>query len=773
MTKDKEDFLKELLSDFKIEASEHLQAIVSGLLELEKAIQSPEKNRLIESVFRETHSMKGAARAVNLLKFERLCMSLEGVFHSIKNGTLELSKPMFDGFFQATDLVDAMLKDLETGKTTVSESNITLISQKLKSFSEKRLMPPTPQFFTQPAAAPAQPAKTEKTSDNPEVNQNNADQPVIEDKIPDKKNDATEHKTDKETLRVATSKLFEMLQMAEEMIAGKSELEFYSDQMHTFISQITVWRQKYEERLMEEHTLTERSRAEEFSKEKDHLKKIESALILLGKNLDQLQRATGRSIDDLILSIKKTLLQPFSSLFLIVPRIVRDLSKEYNKEISLELQGNEIEIDRRLLEEMKDPMIHLIRNCIDHGIETRKERTRNNKPEAGKLKIAVQNDTDQKIKIVIQDDGAGIDREKVIRSSVKAGIIKPEDAKSLSDKEVNMLIFASGVSTSPFITDVSGRGLGMAIVAEKISGIGGNIDVNTTTGRGTTFTITLPQTLTIFRGILVKASDNLFLIPTSSVIKAIKITPGDILTVESKNTLKVNDETIGIVSLADVLNIRKRHSLKKRHSLQALLLQHAQKKLIFIIEEVLGEHRGVVKSLGPQLKHVNNIAGASLLGNGKIAPVLNIPELLNSAAGKSYTENHSNDSAADKDDAGKPKHVLVAEDSITVRNMLRNYLESAGFIVKTAVDGQEAYEFLQAEPFDIVVSDVEMPRMNGFELTAKIREDLTFGHIPVILVTALETADDRTRGMEAGANAYIVKSSFEKSNLIETINRLI
>lgn len=774
MAKDKEDFLKELLNDFKIEASEHLQAIVSGLLELEKNIHGPDKNRLIESVFRETHSIKGAARAVNLLKFERLCMSLEGVFHSIKNGTLELTQPMFDVFFQATDIVDTMLKDLETGKNTIAESNITLIGQKLKSFTDQIQVPSSPQVFAQPAVKRKQPAKAAMSDDNRTLYNPTTEQPESEKtKRPEKEGNSTGSKANKETVRVATSKLFNILRMAEEMIAGKSELVFYNDQLQAIINQLNIWRQKYDERMMLTKKLVENDVIEDFSKEKELLKKIESDLMHLGKNLSQLQRFTGRSVDDLILESKKTLLQPFSSLFLIVPRIVRDLSKEYKKEILLEMQGEEIEIDRRILEQMKDPLIHLIRNCIDHGIETDDERIRKNKPGSGKLLINVESDADQKVKVVIHDDGAGIDREKVIKSAVKAGIIKPEEAKSLSDKEVNMLIFASGVSTSPFITDVSGRGLGMAIVAEKISGIGGNIEVDTIAGKGTTFTITLPQTLATFKGILVKASDNLFLIPTSSVIKAIKIAPGDILTVESKNTLKVNDETIGIVSLADVLNIRKRHSLKKRSTLQALLLQHAQMKMIFIIEEVLGEHEGVVKSLGLQLKHVQNIAGASLLGNGKIAPVLNIPELLKSAAGKSYSEEQSHESASEKDTADKPKHVLVAEDSITVRNMLRNYLESAGFIVKTAVDGQEAYELLQSETFDIVVSDVEMPRMNGFELTAKVRSDVNYGHIPVILVTALETADDRTRGMEAGANAYIVKSSFEKGNLIETINRLI
>lgn len=774
MKQNKEDFLKELLDDFKIEASEHLQAIVSGLLELEKDIHNPDKIRLIEIIFRETHSMKGAARAVNLPKFERVCMSLESVFHSIKNGTLMLAGPMFDVFFQTTDLIDALLNDLDTNQNTVSENNITLITHKLKLIADKIELPSTPGIFKMQVSTHSNSQTKEESNDKAVANQALTNQPPKEtQQITENEGDISGHKAEKETVRVVTSKLFDVLQMAEELIAGKSELAFYSNQLQSLISQLTSWRQQYQERIMEEMLLSERRKAEENSKEKDQLKKIEGDLVNLEKSIGQLQRTSGRSIDDLILNIKKTLLQPFSSLFLVVPRIVRDLSKEYNKEILLELHGDEIEIDRRILEQMKDPVIHLIRNCIDHGIETPDVRLRNNKPARGILKIVVKSDSDQKVNILIQDDGAGIDRQQVITSSVKAGIIKAEDAALLTDKEVNMLIFSSGVSTSPFITDVSGRGLGMAIVADNISRIGGTIEIETQKGKGTSFIITLPQTLATFKGILVKASDSLFLVPTTSVVKAIRILPADIVTVESKKALKINDETIGIVSLADVLSIRKRHSLSKRQNLQGLLIQHAQKKLIFIIEEVLGEHQGVVKSLGSQLKHVTNIAGACLLGNGQIAPVLNIAEILKSASGKSYSGDSTSDFTADKEKDGKPKQVLIAEDSITIRNMLRNYLESAGFYVHAAVDGQEAYELLHTEAFDIVVSDVEMPRMNGFELTAKIREDFSYGHLPVILVTALDSADDRTRGMDAGANAYIVKSSFEKSNLIETINRLI
>lgn len=768
MNKEKDDFLKELLNDFKVEAAEHVQAIMSGLLDLEKDLQNPQAQSIIETVFRATHSMKGAARAVNLMQIERLCMSLEGVFHDFKNNKLQPAPEMFELFFQVADTLSLMVKELDTAHRTVSENNINQLGNKLKSLSQKKTDAPAEVFS--PVAA-----KKETTDASAEKKKSLTNQPKEGEKAKAEPEPVQSAKKapENETIRVSTAKLYDNLHMAEELIAFKSGLRHYSGQLQQTSAQLNRWRRKYEERLGQADKTKESEEWEMLLKEGEQLKNHESSFVHLAKSFEQLHRTSGRTIDDLILSIKKTMMQPFSSLFMVVPRIVRDLSKEYNKPVNLDMQGAEIEIDRRILEALKDPLIHLIRNCIDHGLETPETRKKHHKSETGQLQLSVYSDTDQKVKIDIRDDGAGINREKLIHAAVKAGIMKAEDVESMSDDELNKLIFASGISTSPFITDVSGRGLGMAIVAEKIAGIGGTIDIKSKPLAGTTFTITLPRTLATFRGILVKASGSLFLIPTTSIIKAVKITADNITTVESKNTLRLQNESIGLVSLASVLGLPKRHVGKSPSSMQGLLLEHALKKLIFIVDEVLGEHEGLVKELGPQLKHINNIAGAILLGDGKIVPVLQIAELIAAASGKALSEDLEEAFSPKKQTKEEPIQVLVAEDSITVRNMLRNYLDSAGFAVQTAVDGLDAYERLQSDSFDIVVSDVEMPRMNGFELTSKIKNDLQLNYLPVILVTALESADDRRRGMDAGANAYIVKSDFEKSNLIDTIQRLI
>ena len=776
MDKDREAFQKELLRDFKIEAAEHLQAFVDALLSLEKDFSHPDKQHIVESVFREVHSMKGAARAVNLIQIERICVSLERVFYEIKKETLAFSKPMFDVFFKTIDLLETMVKEIDMQQKSVSENHIKSVEKTLLTMTEPEGNQPekpgqksetthgSKRNEEKPSGEfPQERPAAKVSSSNIEQKETNAGQPPTK--------SAGKQGEGEETVRVATAKLYEMLRMAEELITIKNEFEHHAGLLQHLSQQLNAGINNYEARVAEFSVASEKDIRKDVAEEKEQLGKSQQDLDYLADNMYRLKRQTDRSVADLILSIRKSLLQPFSSLFVVVPRIVRDLSKEYDKEVQVDLKGAETEIDRRILEQMKDPLIHLIRNCIDHGIERRSERQKKNKPETGKLQIHVSNETGKKIKLEIKDDGGGLDPEKLVQAAIKAGVLTSAEAEKLNEEQTLRLLFASGVTTSPFITDISGRGLGMAIVAEKIDGLGGKIDVKSEFGKGTVFTITLPQTLSTFRGVLVKAAETLFLIPTHTVLKAVLIKPEEIDTIESKQIIRLNNENVGMVSLSDVLGIPKRHTTRKRGILHGLVFQHAQKKLALLVEDLLGEHEGVVKPLGAQLKHMKNIFGASLLGDGKIVPVLNMPEVLSKAYGKRHLEAFAGDEMAEETGEDQPVKLLVVEDSITVRNMLRNYLDSAGFSVITAVDGQEAYEQLQNQDFDIVVSDIEMPRMNGFELTERIRS--AFGQIPVVLVTALESSDDRKRGMNAGANAYIVKSSFEKGNLIDTIKRLI
>lgn len=709
MDKKQEAFLLELISDFKIEAAEHHQAIVNGLLKLEKKPPVAEHKPLIEIVFREIHSLKGASRAVEQRDIEQLCQAMEGVFHLVKQDKLTLTAPMFDTLYKASEILGVMLLEVELKEKRIGTSILTQLVKKIEGL---QLIKPV--SVNSPDTIPV----------------------VTQDiQIAPSTSNASEKQLSGDTVRIATSKLGVLLREAEEFISVKATLGFYIREIK---------------------------------------KRHDKELLPLVKDMEQFHRSMSRMVDDLLLDIKTTLLYPFSTLLEIVPKIVRDLSKTYEKEINLSIHGGEIEIDRRILEEIKDPLIHLIRNCIDHGIETPQVRKQSGKSPSGSLSIAIRQSSGREVELLIRDDGAGVDPARVIQSAVKMGITTADAAARMSEKEVSALIFRSGVSTSPFITDISGRGLGMAIVAEKTSKLGGSISVDSVPGMGTTFIITLPVTLSTFRGIIVRISEQLFIIPTTAVERAVRIQPDKIKTAGSKQIITHNNDSFALVRLGDVLGMPSR-KLKNDQivTIPALILVLAQKRIAFMVDEVIGEQEGIVKNLGPQLIHVRNIAGATILGNGRVIPILNPRELMESAALVS-SSGIATDSEGEMETASvQSKYILVAEDSITLRSLLRNIIESFGYQVKTAVDGMEAFQFLKNETFDLVVSDVEMPGLNGFDLTTKIRSDKLLADTPVILVTALDSASDRQRGMESGANAYIVKGSFEQSNLIEMIRRLI
>jgi two-component system chemotaxis sensor kinase CheA len=470
--------------------------------------------------------------------------------------------------------------------------------------------------------------------------------------------------------------------------------------------------------------------------------------------------------------MKKVLMFPFSTLLEAFPRIVRDLSRDYGKEAEIVVHGGEIEIDRRILEEMKSPFVHMVRNCIDHGIEKPEERKLKNKPRQGTISVTIS-PRDDKVEVLVADDGAGILLDRVRSAVLKLGMVPREKAEQLTDRELLPYIFHSGVSTSPIITEISGRGLGLAIVREKVEKFGGTISLETAPDAGTGIRIVIPLTVATFRGILVRVGGQVFVVPTMHVERAVRLRREEIKTVENRETMHFNGHAVSLARLAHILELLPgKKAAEAADLLPAVVLNAGGTTIAFLVDEVLGEQEVLLKGLGRQLSRVRNVAGATVLGSGGLAPVLNVPDLLKSAVKFSAASSLMEAAAGTGEAVAGKRSVMVVEDSITTRTLLRNILEAVGYDVVTAVDGLDALTKLKAAEFDIVVSDVDMPRMNGFDLTARIRADRKLGELPVVLVTALESREDRERGIDAGANAYIVKSGFDQGNLLEVIKRL-
>jgi two-component system chemotaxis sensor kinase CheA len=595
-----------------------------------------------------------------------------------------------------------------------------------------------------------------------------------------------------ETLRVPASKLEALLRQAEELIPVRATVAQRVIELREISQTLTSWETEWRKIRPQAHALPSLVNGENRTKGSGHpssvhastqarvmkvsaflernantLNSVKQKLAALGKRLEYDRRAFERRVDDLVEDMKRVSMLPFSTLLESFPKLVRDLSRDCGKDVELTIVGGEIETDRRILEEMKDPLIHLVRNCIDHGIEAPKRREESGKPPRATIRIAIFPKSADKVEIVVSDDGAGIDLLKVCVASLKLGLVSEEDARKMDGQQIAKLIFKSGLSTSPMITEVSGRGLGLAIVREKVEKVGGVVSVDTQPGTGTTFRLVLPLTLARFRGILVRVGESLFVVPTRHVQRVLRVNRDEIKTAENRETIQINGCPASAVRLGDVLEITQRNTgIDPKGRVPVLVLAWAGEQIGFFVDEIFDEQEVLVKSLGKQLPRVRNIVGATVLGTGKVLPVLNVADLMQSAVKMAP-------GAAARGTEETSKSILVAEDSITSRTLLKNILEFAGYKVKTAVDGAEALTVLATEAFDLVVSDVEMPRMGGFDLTARIRADKRLSQLPVVLVTALDSREDRERGVDVGASAYIVKSSFDQGNLLEVVRRLI
>ncbi|RME50147.1 MAG: hybrid sensor histidine kinase/response regulator, partial [Caldilineae bacterium] len=466
--------------------------------------------------------------------------------------------------------------------------------------------------------------------------------------------------------------------------------------------------------------------------------------------------------------VRQIRLRPLSVILDSFPRMVRDLARSLGKEVHLVIEGEETEVDRSVVEILKPPLVHLVRNAVDHGIEMPEARRAAGKDPVGQVEIRAAQRGDV-IVIEIRDDGAGIDARRVLDKALAAGILSQEQAASMSESEILWLIFRAGFSTRHTVSDISGRGVGLDVVWDALEKIQGSISVSTEPGRGTCFTLTVPLTIATVLCLLVDVQGHTFAAPVLAVDRILHLGPGDVRWVEGAPVVKHHGEPLPLASLAQVLGLPR--DAETRFEGPAVLMSSGERHAVLLVDGLLGVQELVVKNLPPPLYRLRNIAGASILGDGRATPILNINDLLLEVAqGQRFVAAVH---PAGKSEPATPPTILVADDSVTTRTLERTILETAGYQVHTAVDGADAWEQLQATPVDLVVSDVDMPRMNGFQLTEAIRSHERLQDLPVILVTSLDSPEDRQRGVDAGADAYIVKGAFDQEHLLATIEKFI
>ncbi|MBL7072630.1 MAG: response regulator [Candidatus Omnitrophica bacterium] len=461
---------------------------------------------------------------------------------------------------------------------------------------------------------------------------------------------------------------------------------------------------------------------------------------------------------------------PVSHLFNVFPRAMRDLAHQKGKDIEFDVIGGDTELDKGILDEMKSPIMHLLRNSVDHGIESAKERKRAKKPRSGRISLKAYQKGSQVI-IEVSDDGRGIDPVKVKEQAKAKGIVLPERIDEMIDAQIVQLIFSPGFSTKNNVSEVSGRGVGLDVVHEKAAALKGIVEVSSKVGEGTTFIIKLPLTLAVTESLLVAAGNETFAVPIDMIIETIRVAPKDIKTVETKEAITVKGHIIPLVRIGQLFDVAEKGIVERRF-FSVIIVQFVEKKLALLVDGLIGRQEIVSKRLGAPLENVKNIAGATIVGNGKVVLILDVPSIIESAEGVVLRRPAARASLA-RSTKKKRKTILLAEDVLSTAMLEKNILESAGFSVVIARDGEEALRTASQEKFDLIITDVLMPKMNGFELTEKLKKDKFYRDVPVIIVTTRESDADKRRGLEAGADAYILKSEFTGEGLLDVIERMI
>jgi len=744
------EFLKKLREAFQIEATEHLEDVSNTLLSLEKNPGLLQSQASIEKMLRNFHSLKGSSRAVNLESIEKTCQEIESILVEHKSTSLELSAELTDDLYKlaCAMLVCVTSLDLASGIASGEAELDKLMTGALSRVSTAPILEPGPKMGDESA---------------PEV-------------IPQH----TIASLSTGTMRVSVDRMEEIVKRLEELVYAKLVADQRLTDCDDLQSILGKWTRQWHRIRPEVENEAQKS----GHKQKNYIQefidlhdsfvgRLQEKLLNLETSFQQEKRITHNLVDGLLEKSRELTMTPFSVLQDLFERIIRDISKQQQKDVKFFLRGGETEIDRHILDEFKEPMIHLIRNSIDHGIESTAQRQKQGKPAQSNIRVNLAMIDSGKVEISIKDDGRGIDLEKIKERAISLRIITPEKAAETSEQQLYSLIFRSSFSTKDEVSDISGRGIGLAIVKETIEKLGGQIEVDSKLGEGTTFRLIVPVRRATMFGVTAVVDNQTLVVPTSAIRSAIRVRDCDSRIVQGRWTLTFGERLVPMVWLADILDLDNKVDHEEA---VALICGKGDYPVAILVEEVTGEQEVAVSPLPTPLTRVRHITGATLLKTGDLAAVVNVNDVLSSAHLLGSNADALEARRARKAKAGtgaSTKKILVTDDSITSRVLLKNILESNDYQVEVANDGEDAWQKLQTKRFDLLITDVEMPKMSGFELTKKVRTESTFSDIPIIVVTSLASLEDRKTGVEVGASAYFVKSNFEKSNLIDMVKRLI
>ncbi|GAA9088491.1 chemotaxis histidine kinase/response regulator CheAY2 [Helicobacter pylori] len=790
------DDLQEIMEDFLIEAFEMNEQLDQDLVELE---HNPEDLDLLNRIFRVAHTIKGSSSFLNLNILTHLTHNMEDVLNRARKGEIKITPDIMDVVLRSIDLMKTLLVTIrDTGSDTNNgkENEIEEAVKQLQAITSQNLEGAKEGTKEAPKEENREEAKKENIKENQE---NKAKAPTAENSASDNpladEPDLDYANMSAEEVEAEIERLLNKRQEADkerraqkkQEAKPKQEVAPKAEISKTETPKTETPKAPKTETKAKTKADTEENKAPSIGVEQtvrvdvrrlDHLMNLIGELVL-GKNrliriygdveerydgekfleeLNQVVSSISAVTTDLQLAVMKTRMQPVGKVFNKFPRMVRDLSRELGKSIELIIEGEETELDKSIVEEIGDPLIHIIRNSCDHGIEPLEERRRLNKPETGKVQLSAYNEGNH-IVIKISDDGKGLDPVMLKEKAIEKGVISERDAEGMSDREAFNLIFKPGFSTAKVVSNVSGRGVGMDVVKTNIEKLNGIIEIDSEVGVGTTQKLKIPLTLAIIQALLVGVQEEYYAIPLSSVLETVRISQDEIYTVDGKSVLRLRDEVLSLVRLSDIFKVDA--ILESNSDVYVVIIGLADQKIGVIVDYLIGQEEVVIKSLGYYLKNTRGIAGATVRGDGKITLIVDVGAMMDMA--KSIKVNITtlmNESENTKSKNSPSDYVVLAiDDSSTDRAIIRKCLKPLGITLLEASNGLEGLEMLKNgdKTPDAILVDIEMPKMDGYTFASEVRKYNKFKNLPLIAVTSRVTKTDRMRGVESGMTEYITK----------------
>jgi two-component system chemotaxis sensor kinase CheA len=747
-----------LMSVFRTEAAEHVKSLAEMLFNLEEG--RGDVTQMLVKAFREAHSLKGSSGTIGFERVATVTHALEDVFGALQKSPKETTPEVVDVLLDTIDVIRRSVKEGVIGDASLStkEANIVKALKRLvEDITSRQVQPASavesslpPEPTSRSATPSIKPASA--SSDAPQERPSIAEFPSRE---------ASFIRVSEESISNLIAQVGELFEAHLYLMSATRELDRLETNVNGLYKAAADWREGVSVAVDQDaaaDALVEQIRG------------LKTQLAEITKNFARDERQFSKLIQNSQEALRKIRLALVSTIFVMIRRQVREICRLTGKRVELFLDGGEYTVDRKVLEAIEDPLIHILRNAVDHGIEDAEGRKRAGKNEKGRISVVARHIGDA-VELVIADDGAGIDPEKVRKSLKKKKLMRDSEIDSMTRDELFDCLFESGVTTQSDVSKISGRGVGLDVVKHTMERLGGEVRLDSHVGKGTVFSLRLPLSMSTLRCLLTRVSGRIMAIPASNVEKVLIQGEEDVKEIGGGYVITYKGQNVPLGSLSDLLHLARPSPISRQNTRIVTIISFGERRFAFTIDDIVEYAQVILRPLGDLLERVPYVSGISLLGTGELALVLNPSDLVR-ASGSAYIK-RTREQDSDKSFQKYAACILVVDDSMATRTLEKSLLESAGYNVVTASDGYKALEVLNDKKIDLIITDIQMPNMNGLDLTRTVKTQYRFLQLPVILVSALGSDEDKARGLEIGADAYIVKKELSQKELVDTIEQLL